>query len=100
MSVTLEPMLIILGMAIATYLTRSLGYWWIGRRPVAPWLKDVLEAVPGAVLVAVIAPAILMQGWAGIITGAVTILAAWRLPLLAVVALAVITAASTRALLP
>lgn len=99
MTIELDHLMIILGMALVTYLTRIIGYWWIGQRPMEPWLSDVLEAVPGAVLVAVIAPAILAQGWAGAIAGAVTIIAAWRLPLLAVVTIAVLVAAIARAYL-
>lgn len=99
MTVSAEHLWIILGMAVVTYLTRIVGYFGIGHRKISPRLNNVLEAVPGAVLIAVIAPAILNQGLAGAVAGAITILAAWRLPLLAVVAIAVITAAIARAYL-
>lgn len=98
MNLTESHLAAIIGMALVTYATRVVGYWWIARRPVPARLRQLLEVVPGAVLVAVIAPAMLANGLSGLIAGAVTVLAAWRLPLLAVVAVAVIAAAASRAL--
>jgi len=98
MQLTPEHLAAILGMALVTYATRAAGYWWIARRPVPARLRRLLEVVPGAVLVAVIAPAMLASGWPGALAGAVTVIAAWRLPRLAVVAVAVLAAAASRAL--
>ncbi|WP_455374169.1 AzlD family protein [Limibacillus halophilus] len=75
----------ILGMAGATYLTRVAGFWMIARLSLKGRLAAALEAVPGAVLMAVIAPTILLQGPAEALAAAVTLLLAWRLPILVAV---------------
>jgi uncharacterized membrane protein len=59
--------------------------------------KAALDAVPPAILVAVIAPAVLMNGMPEKIAGAVTLAAAlMRLPLLVVIVVGVATAAMLR----
>lgn len=81
--------LTILGMGLVTYLTRIGGYLVMRNRTVGPRLSAALNAVPPAVLTAVIAPSVLSAGPAEAIAGAVTAAAAFRLPLLATVALGV-----------
>ncbi len=48
-------------MTLTVYLTRAGGYWLIGRVTIGPRLRRMLNALPGAVIAATIAP-ILVQG--------------------------------------
>jgi uncharacterized membrane protein len=48
-------------MIVTVYLTRAGGYWLIGRVTIGPRLQRMLNALPGAVIAATIAP-ILVQG--------------------------------------
>jgi uncharacterized membrane protein len=97
MNIDPETMLAIVLMGTATYFTRVAGFYLAGRLPRNARMRLALEALPPAVLTAVIAPAVL-AGPAEMIAGAVTILAALRLPMIAVVAVAVVTVATTRAI--
>jgi uncharacterized membrane protein len=99
MSVDPLTLTAILVMAAITYLTRIVGYALIRQLRVEGRLRAALEAVPGAVLVALVAPAILAHGLAEALAGVVTIVAATRLPVLAVVAIGVAGAALFRHLL-
>jgi uncharacterized membrane protein len=76
----------IAAMAVATYLTRIFGYWLVRRRPVSGRLAGALEAVPGAVLTAIIAPMAFATGPAESGAALATVLLAWRLPLIVAVA--------------
>ena len=69
----------ILGMAGATYATRASGLW-VGRRlRVPPRLDAVFTALPGAILVSLVAPAVVAAGVPGIVAAAATALVALRL---------------------
>lgn len=48
-------------MTLTVYLTRAGGYWLIGRVTIGLRLRRMLNALPGAVIAATIAP-ILVQG--------------------------------------
>jgi uncharacterized membrane protein len=48
-------------MTVTVYLTRISGYWLIGRVPIGPRLRRMLDALPGAIIASTIAP-ILVQG--------------------------------------
>jgi uncharacterized membrane protein len=66
----------ILGMAAVTYATRASGLV-LGRTLRIPgWLDEMLEAIPGAILISLIAPAIIAAGIKGLIAAAVTLVAA------------------------
>jgi uncharacterized membrane protein len=96
MTLDLSTALAIAAMALATMATRLSGlllnhFVTLGERQ-----KSVLEAIPPAVLMAVIAPTALATGWAETIAAAVTALAALRLPMLTSVALGVIAVALGR----
>lgn len=84
----LDPLVFaaIAGMAVATYFTRFIGYWLVRHRPVSGRLAGALEAVPGAVLTAIIAPMVLATGPAETVAAALTVLLALRLPLIVAVA--------------
>jgi branched chain amino acid efflux pump len=84
----LDPMTAaaIAGMALATWLTRFAGYWLIRRTTVTGRLAGALEAVPGAVLTAIIAPMAFATGAAESGAALLTVLLALRLPLIVAVA--------------
>lgn len=97
---TLDPqnLLAILGMAIATYVTRIAGLAVAGRFDLSPRAQAAFDAIPPAVLVAVIAPSALATGWAETAAAIVAALAATRLPLLGVVAAGVVAVVGFRTL--
>jgi uncharacterized membrane protein len=87
--VELMTLIAILGMALATYATRLGGWLAVRRIELTGRARAALEAVPAAVLTAVIAPMALATGFAESAAVAVTGLAAIRLPLLATVTVGV-----------
>ena len=82
-------LLTILGMAAVTYFTRIAGLLFGDRLALSGRAKAAFEAIPPAVLVAVIAPMALATGWRETVAAAITAVAATRLPLLATIAVAV-----------
>lgn len=97
----LDPhtLLAILGMAIATYATRIAGLALAGRLSLSPRAQAAFDAIPPAVLVAVIAPSALATGWPETGAALLAALAAMRLPLLGVVAVGVAAVVGLRALI-
>jgi len=79
----------ILAMAAITYLTRVAGLLFADRLVLTGRARAAFNAIPPAVLVAVIAPTALATGWPETVAAGITALAATRLPLLATVALGV-----------
>ncbi len=73
---TIHPsaLLAIVLMAIVTYLTRAGGYWMMGRVTISPRIEAGLVHLPGAVLIALIAPATVEEGVPGVVALAVTAL--------------------------
>uniref|UniRef100_A0A9E8A8W0 AzlD domain-containing protein n=1 Tax=Bosea sp. NBC_00436 TaxID=2969620 RepID=A0A9E8A8W0_9HYPH len=96
MSVDPINLLAFLGMAIVTYFTRVAGLALVGRLSLSPRAQAAFDAIPPAVLIAVIAPSALATGWAETAAAAVTALAATRLPLLGVVAVGVVAVVGFR----
>ena len=96
---TLDPhnLLAILGMASATYATRLAGLALAGRLQLSPRAQAAFDAIPPAVLVAVIAPSALATGWPETVAALLAALAATRLPLLGVVAVGVAAVVALRA---
>ncbi len=90
---SLDPLTLaaILGMAGATYLTRVAGYWLVRRTALRGRAAAALDAVPGGILIAVIAPMVLATGPAETLAAAITLVAATRLPLLAAVIVGVVS---------
>ena len=99
MTVDFSTLAAILAMAAATILTRTSGLYLMNRLTLNDRQKKVLDAIPPAVLMAVIAPVALATGPAETIAAAVTALAAIRLPLLASTGLGVVTVALLRLVL-
>lgn len=95
---TLDPhtLLAIVAMAVATVLTRIGGLVLIRFVTIGQKQKRALEAIPPAVLMAVIAPTALVTGPAETLATVATALVATRLPLLAAVAAGVIAVAVAR----
>ncbi|AZO76416.1 MULTISPECIES: AzlD domain-containing protein [unclassified Bosea (in: a-proteobacteria)] len=85
-----------LGMALVTYLTRIAGLALVGRLNLSPRAQAAFDAIPPAVLIAVIAPSALATGWPETVAALVSGLAATRLPLLGVVAVGVATVVALR----
>jgi uncharacterized membrane protein len=87
---TIDPMnfAAILAMGALTYLTRLLGFLIADRLPQSGPVRVGLDALPPAVLTAVIAP-VVVSGPVEAIAAAVTLVLALRLPLIAVVAVGV-----------
>ncbi len=54
--------LAIVGMGLVTYLTRVGGLWLVRSRGVPPALERSLGYLPGAVLVAILAPMVVRSG--------------------------------------
>ena len=60
----LEPMVLlaIVVMAIVTALMRVGGFWLMGRLPLTPRVRRALEALPGAIVAAIVLPVIAKIG--------------------------------------
>jgi uncharacterized membrane protein len=85
-------LLTILGMALATYATRLLGFYALRGFEPRGRFKAALDALPPAILMAVIAPTVLTSGPAEFIAGIITALAAWRrLPLALTILIGVVS---------
>jgi uncharacterized membrane protein len=101
MTATDGALLGILAMAAATYPMRAGGFWIMGRVPLTPRIRRMLEASPGAVIVATILPIIAREGLpaalAVLVGGAVMLI--WRRDYLAVAA-GMVAAAAWRAFMP
>jgi uncharacterized membrane protein len=80
----------IAAMAAVTYLTRIAGLFVAGRLALSGRAKAAFDAIPPAVLVAVIAPSALATGWPETAAAALAAIAATRLPLLGTVAVGVV----------
>jgi uncharacterized membrane protein len=72
MTLDLDATLTIAGMALITFLLRAGGYWLMGLVPLTPRVRRGLEALPGAVLISLVAPAVVAGGWLGALCVAVT----------------------------
>lgn len=86
-------------MAMTTYSTRIIGYLWLRNRTLSTRMKTVLEAVPGCVLISVIAPAFVSSRPADLIALFVTLLAAMRFSILPTVVIGILAAGGLRAVL-
>lgn len=78
MSINPVVLATIAGMGLATYATRAGGLWLMARVPRSPRVERWLGAIPGAILVAIIAPALLASGPAGWLAAAAVALLAAR----------------------
>ncbi|MDB5525544.1 MAG: branched-chain amino acid transporter AzlD family protein [Rhizobium sp.] len=97
MTLDYQTFLAILAMAIATALTRVSGVFLLRYLTISEPTREALDAIPPAVLMAVIAPTALATGWAETIACAITAIAATRLPLLVCVIIGVMSVVALRA---
>jgi uncharacterized membrane protein len=97
---TVDPLTLaaIVVMAVATYFTRVAGFLVAGRLRLEGRAKAAFDAIPPAVLVAVIAPTALATGWPETVAAGVAAVAATRLPILATIALGVVAVVILRGL--
>ena len=71
--------LAILAMMATTVFTRFSGYWMMGRVTVTPRIRRMLEALPGSVVAALVAPVMVNEGWPAILAMiAVALMMMWR----------------------
>jgi uncharacterized membrane protein len=96
MTLDFNTLLAIVAMAAATILTRVAGIFLVRFLTIGDETREALDAIPPAVLMAVIAPTALATGWAETIACAATAIAALRLPLLPSVAVGVATVVAMR----
>lgn len=99
MTIHQATLLTILLMASVTYATRVAGYLALRNRVLSSRAASVMEAAPGCVLIAVIAPDFASGNPADLMALAVTLVAATRLSMLSTVILGVLSAAGFRLLL-
>jgi uncharacterized membrane protein len=66
------PIAGILAMALATYFTRIAGFWLMAHVPMTVRVRRMLETLPGAIVVATIAPLTARAGLSGLIGIGVT----------------------------
>lgn len=90
----------ILAMGLATYVTRLIGWLLASRLVLAGRTKAAVEAIPGCMLVSVIAPMLLLAGPADFLAGILTILAVRWFPLVGVLLVGIVSAGLLRAILP
>lgn len=98
---TIDPVTFaaIVAMALVTYATRIAGLLLAGRLRLEGRAKAAFDAIPPAVLVAVIAPVALGTGVAETAATLVTALAATRLPLLGTIVTGVVAVVVLRLVL-
>ena len=95
-----SPYIAIVGMGLATYATRVSGFYLLRGMNVSGRFKAALDALPPAVLMAVIAPVILTTGIAETIAAVVTAVAAYfRLPLALCILIGIASVVALRAVL-
>ena len=99
MTLSAPTILAIIGMAMVTYATRIGGLFFADKLLFKGKAKAAFDEIPAAVLVSVIAPAVLTTGPAETIAALITIFAARRLPLIAVVIVGVVAVVVLRLLM-
>ncbi len=66
---------VIAAMALTVYITRAGGFWLIGRFTIGPRLRKILDALPGAIIAATIAPLMVHGGISAVAAVAAALLA-------------------------
>ena len=93
------PFLVIVVLGLGTYAMRVGGHLILSRfARIPPRVEAALEAVPAAVLTAIVAPMAFTQGVAETLAALVTIAAALWLPILPVLVIATASVAGFRSL--
>jgi uncharacterized membrane protein len=96
-----DPMalLAMVAMGAVTYFTRIAGIFLGARLSLTGRSKAAFDAIPPAVLIAVIAPTALATGWAETIAALIAAAVATRVPLLVTIATGVIAVVILRAII-
>jgi uncharacterized membrane protein len=90
---------LIVALGVATFATRVGGHLILSRfERINPRVEAALDAVPAAVLTAIVAPAALAAGPAEAIASVATVAAALRLPMLPTLAVGVALVVALRSL--
>ena len=93
-----QSLLLIVALGLGTYATRIGGHLVLSRfDKLDPRVEAALEAVPAAVMTAIVAPLALTTGPAEAIAAGATILASLRLPIHAVLVVGMLAVAFLRA---
>jgi len=74
----LQTLIAILGMALITYFTRVAGFFLIKRVKVTKRVEAFLKALPGTILISIVAPIVVTSGKPEMIASAATAVVAWR----------------------
>jgi uncharacterized membrane protein len=94
-----DPLVLITiaGMAIVTYSTRAGGIWLMSRFAPSKRIESALRAIPEAILISIVVPAVMQQGLPEVFAAFVTGVVAWQTksPLIAM-AVGVITIVTIR----
>jgi uncharacterized membrane protein len=98
---TMDPynLTLILLVSLATFAMRAVGAVVMARVKLGPISSAAFEAMPVAVLTAVIAPAVLTQGLPEAIAGTIAVLVGLRAPMAVVIVVAMATVVAMRHLL-
>ena len=93
-----EILYAIVVMALATAGTRLAGLFVPSGFARHGRLKAAFEAMPVAVLVAIVAPSVLATGWPETVSAALVAVIAWRFPLIGAVVVGVLVVSGLRLL--
>ncbi|MGE8682945.1 MAG: AzlD family protein [Acinetobacter sp.] len=85
--------------AATTYLTRILGYILLKNRTLTNKQRQIMEVVPGCVLISVIAPYFVKDNPADLLAMIITLIAASKFSLLPTVVISMLSAAVLRLVL-
>lgn len=99
--VELDPLVVgvVAAMALVTYATKVGGLWLLGRVDVGERTEDGLEALPGAIIVAIVAPELADGGPPEWTAAALAGVVAWKTEnLLAALVVAMLTVVALRSI--
>ena len=95
----IPTLIAIICVALTTYSTRVLGYLLLKNRKLSKRTTQILQVIPGCVLISVIAPYFVSDNPANLIAIAITLLAACYLSLLPTVLISIIATGLLRYLM-
>lgn len=91
-----DVFLTIILMAFTTYLTRIIGFLVLRNKQLSPTMNKVMEAVPGCVLISIIAPVILSGNLANTVAVIITFFAMMRFSLFPTVMISIVASGLLR----
>ncbi len=94
--ISMPSLITILGMAMVTYVTRIVGFLLLRNRRLSQRMRNVMDAAPGCVLVSAIAPHFVSPHPEELLALLITLVTAWKFPMLATVAVGVSSLAILR----